>query len=169
MVSTGGSGQKTIKVKYPDSTDNRQIHSYELVVEPAYRIDVAVEDERFYSALKHRLETGTSFYPPSMGLSEYLAWTEAVDELGQFEYRPESLKAEGTVDVDSAVPNGVDGIVPQAGVTYEIERVPGYMETHDGGRRTTGFVDYAFADGSLQVQSDSIQAAEIDGHVVAFE
>jgi CRISPR-associated protein Cas5h len=169
MVSTGGSGQKTIKVKYPDSTDNRQIHSYELLVDPAYRIDVAVEDERFYSALKHRLETGTSFYPPSMGLSEYLAWTEAVGESGEFEYRPESIVAENSVDVDSAVPDGVDGIVPRAGVTYEVERVPGYMKAHDGGRRTTGFIDYAFADGPLQVQSDSVRSAEIDGHVVAFE
>lgn len=169
MVSTGGSGQKTIKVKYPDSTDNRQIHSYELLVEPAYRIDVAVEDERFYSALKHRLENGTSFYPPSMGLSEYLAWTEAVGESEQFEYRSDSLEAEDTVDVDSAVPNGVDGIVPRAGVTYEVERVPGYMEAHDGGRRTTGFVDYAFADEPLRVRSKSVQTAEVDGHVVAFE
>lgn len=169
MVSTGGSGQKTIKVKYPDSTDNRQIHSYELLVEPAYRIDVAVEDERFYSALKHRLETGTSFYPPSMGLSEYLAWTEAVEESGQFEYRPDTLESEDTLDVDSAVPNGVDGIVPRTGVTYEVERVPGYMEAHDGGRRTTGFVDYALADEPLQVRSESVQAAEVNGHVVAFE
>ena len=169
MVSTGGSGQKTIKVKYPDSTDNRQIHSYELLVEPAYRIDVAVEDERFYGALKHRLETGTSFYPPSMGLSEYLAWTEAVDGSEQFEYRPESLEAADTVDVDSAVPNGIEGIVPQAGVTYEVERVPAYMEAHDGGRRTIGFVDYAFAEESLQVRSDSVRAAEVDGHIVAFE
>ena len=169
MVSTGGSGQKTIKVKYPDSTDNRQIHSYELLVKPAYRIDVAVEDERFYSALKHRLETGTSFYPPSMGLSEYLAWTEAVDGSEQFEYRPESLEAADTVDVDSAVPNGIKGIVPQAGVTYEVERVPAYMEAHDGGRRTIGFVDYAFAEESLQVRSDSVRAAEVDGHIVAFE
>ena len=169
MVSTGGSGQKTIKVKYPDSTDNRQIHSYELLVDPAYRIDVAVEDERFYSALKHRLETGTSFYPPSMGLSEYLAWTEAVGESGEFEYRPESIMAENSVDVDSAVPDGVDGIVPQAGITYEVERVPGYMEAHEGGRRTTGFIDYAFADGPLQVQSDSVRSAEIDGYIVAFE
>lgn len=169
MVSTGGSGQKTIKVKYPDSTDNRQIHSYELLVEPAYRIDVGVEDKRFYSALKHRLEMGTSFYPPSMGLSEYLAWTEAIGESDRFEYRPGRVETESPVDVDSAVPNGVDGIVPQAGVRYEVERVPGYMEAHNGGRRTTGFIDYAFADESLQIQSDSIQAAEIDGHVVVFE
>jgi CRISPR-associated protein Cas5h len=169
MVSTGGSGKKTVKVKYPDTTDNRQIHSYELLVEPAYRIDVAVEDERFYNALKHRLETGTSFYPPSMGLSEYLAWIETIGSDDQYEHRIDPLEVGGTVDVDSAVPNGVDDIVPRAGVTYEVERVPGYMEAHNGGRRTTGFVDYAFADESLEVRSESVPLAEVDGHVAVFE
>jgi CRISPR-associated protein Cas5h len=169
MVSTGGSGKKTVKVKYPDSTDNRQIHSYELLVEPAYRIDVAVENEQFYNALKGRLETGTSFYPPSMGLSEYLAWTETVGSDEKYEYETDAVETEGTVDVDSTVPNGVDDIVPQAGVTYEVERVPGYMEAHGNGRRTTGFIDYAFVDESLEVQSESVPLAEVDGHVVAFE
>lgn len=169
MVSTGGSGQKTIKVKYPDSTDNRQIHSYELLVEPAYRIDVAVEDKRFYSALKHRLETGTSYYPPSMGLSEYLAWTESVEATDQFELRPEPLESNDSLTIDSAVPDGIDAIVPQAGVTYEVERVPGYMEAHKGGRRTTGFIDYAFAEAPLKLQPETIPVAEIGDHVAAFE
>lgn len=169
MISAGGSGKKTVKVKYPDSTDNRQIHSYELLVDPVYRIDVAVEDEQFYSALKHRLETGTSFYPPSMGLSEYLAWTEPVDDDDQFEYEIEPIEVGGAIGIDSAVPDGVDEIVPQAGVTYEVERVPGYMEAHDSGRRTTGFVDYAFAEGQLQIRPATIRLAEIGDHVVAFE
>lgn len=169
MEDAGGSGQKTIKVKYPDSTDNRQIHSYEVLVDPAYRIDVAVEDERFYSALKHRLETGTSFYPPSMGLSEFLAWTEPVGNTDHFEYQPAAVDCNDPVQIDSAVPDGIDEIIPQAGVTYDIERVPGYMEAHDGGRRTTGFIDYAFATDPLQVRPDTVSPLNIDGHVVAFE
>jgi len=169
MADAGGSGQKTIKVKYPDSTDNRQIHSYELLVEPAYRIDVAVEDDRFYSALKHRLETGTSFYPPSMGLSEFLAWTESIRDDGQFEFQPAVIETSEAIEIDSAVPDGIDEIVPQAGVTYAVERVPGYMEAHDGGRRTTGFIDYAFAAESLQLRPETVSPVEIDGHVAAFE
>jgi CRISPR-associated protein Cas5h len=169
MADAGGSGQKTIKVKYPDSTDNRQIHSYELLVEPAYRIDVAVEDDRFYSALKHRLETGTSFYPPSMGLSEFLAWAEPIRDDGQFEFQPDVVETSEALEIDSAVPDGIDEIVPQAGVTYAVERVPGYMEAHDGGRRTTGFIDYAFAAESLQLRPETVSPVEIDGHVAAFE
>jgi len=169
MADAGGSGQKTLKVKYPDSTDNRQIHSYELLVEPAYRIDVAVEDDRFYSALKHRLETGTSFYPPSMGLSEFLAWTEPIRDDGQFEFQPDVIETREAIEIDSAVPDGIDEIVPQAGVTYAVERVPGYMEAHDGGRRTTGFIDYAFAAESLQLRPETVSPVEIDGHVAAFE
>ncbi len=169
MADAGGTGQKTMKVKFPDSTDNRQIHSYELLVDPAYRIDVAVEDERFYSVLKHRLERGTSFYPPSMGLSEFLAWIEPATESGQVEFLVESVDQSETVAVDSAVPNGVTEIVPQAGVTYDVERVPGYMEAHDGGRRTTGFVDYAVSDGPLELKPDSTTPVSVGGHVVTFE
>lgn len=169
MEDAGGSGQKTIKVKYPDSTDNRQIHSYELLANPAYRIDVAVEDDRFYSVLKHRLETGTSFYPPSMGLSEFLAWTEHIGDDDQVEYQPESTATGSSIQIDSAVPDGVDDIIPQAGVTYDVERVPAYMEAHNGGRRTTGFVDYAFTDGPLQIQPETVSPVAINGHVAVFE
>jgi len=169
MDDAGGSGRKTVKVKYPDSTDNRQIHSYELLVEPAFRIDVAVEDQRFYSALKHRLETGTSYYPPSMGLSEHIAWVGSLTDEGRFEYHPNTVEQTEKVQIDSAVPDGVDGIIPQAGVSYEVERVPGYMEAHDGGRRTTGFIDYAFSPEPLQLRTDTVTAVEVGEKTVAFE
>lgn len=170
MTDAGGTGQKTIKVKYPDSTDNRQIHSYELLVDPAYRIDVAVEDERFYSVLKHRLETGTSYYPPSMGLSEHLASIEPCrDTTNEFEFETQSIDVNGTISVDSAVPDGVDDVILQPDVRCEVERVPAYMETHDGGRRTTGFVDYAFADGPLEVRPKSVIPTEVDDRIVVFE
>ncbi|MDZ7730688.1 MAG: type I-B CRISPR-associated protein Cas5 [Natrialbaceae archaeon] len=169
MDSKGGSGKNTIRVKYRDSTKNRQIHSYELLVEPAYRIDVAVENDRFYSVLKHRLETDSSFYPPSMGLSEFLAWTEPIDDDERFEYRPETAETGDSVRIDSAVPDGIEENRPQAGVTYDIERVPGYMEAHNGGRRTTGFIDYAFAGESLHIHPKTVSPMDVNGCVVAFE
>ncbi len=169
MTDAGGTGQKTVKIKYPDSTDNRQIHSYELLVDPAYRIDVAVEDEQFYSALKHRLETGTSFYPPSMGLSEYLAWIEPVEDHNQVEFQTDRLDPDETLQVHSAVPDGVEEIVPQPGVSYDVERVPGYMEAHDGGRRTTGFIDYAFSTESLELRPSTVTPVEVGGQTVVFE
>lgn len=165
MADAGGTGQKTVKVKYPDSTDNRQIHSYELLVEPAYRIDVAVEDERFYSVLKHRLESGTSYYPPSMGLSEYVAWVEDVEEVERI--RP--VEFADSVTVDSAVPNGIDDILPQPGVNYHVERLPAFMEADASGRTTTGFADYAFvADGQLELRGHSTTPVEVGNRTVVF-
>lgn len=168
MVDAGGTGKKTVKVKYPDSTDNRQIHSYELLVDPAYRIDVAVEDEQFYSVLKHRLETGTSYYPPSMGLSEHLAWID-IPEDGRVEFETNTITTDGTVAIDSAVPDGVDDVVLQPDIRCDVERVPAYMEAHDGGRRTTGFVDYAFSDDQLEVRPKSVTPTVVGDRTIVFE
>ena len=168
MVDAGGTGKKTVKVKYPDSTDNRQIHSYELLVNPAYRIDVAVEDEHFYSVLKHRLETGTSYYPPSMGLSEHLAWIDTSED-DTVEFETDLVSTDGTVAVDSAVPDGVDDIVLQPDVRCDVERVPAYMEANDDGRRTTGFIDYAFSDEQLEIRPKSVTPTAVGGRTVVFE
>ncbi|KZN24967.1 hypothetical protein A4G99_24040 [Haladaptatus sp. R4] len=165
MADMGGTGQKTVKVKYPDSTDNRQIHSYELLVNPAFRLDVAVEDEQFYSVLKHRLETGTSFYPPSMGLSEYLAWIEDPREIEQIE-RVDSTES---VTVDSVIPDGADEIVPQDGVSFDVERTPAFMEADERGRKTTGYADYAFSDRKkLKLRPNETTPVEVDGRTVVF-
>lgn len=164
METAGGTGQKSVKVRYPDSTDNRQIHSYEVLVDPAYRIDVAVEDEDFYKALKAHLEAGTSYYPPSMGLSEYLA---SVEYHGEFE--PTPVEFDDSVRIESVVPEIVDDVVPSADSTHRVERMPGFMEAHDGGRRTTEFTDYAFADsGSITVNTTEAVPAEIDNRTVLF-
>jgi CRISPR-associated protein Cas5h len=164
METAGGTGQKSVKVRYPDSTDNRQIHSYEVLVDPAYRIDVAVEDEKFYTALKAHLEAGTSYYPPSMGLSEYLA---SVEYHGEFE--PTPVEFNDSISVESVVPEIVDDIVPSAESTHRIERMPGFMQAHDGGRRTTEFTDYAFADsGSIAVNTTEAVPVEIDNRTVLF-
>lgn len=165
MEDAGGTGRNTVKVKYPDSTDNRQIHSYELVVDPAYRIDVAVEDQRFYGVLKARLESGTSYYPPSMGLSEYIAWIEDVVEVTDIDRAP----TDEELAVDSAVPDGVDDIVPRRGVNYQVEQVPAFMAADGRGRTTTGFVDYAFSDdGTIPLRPDVTTPARIGDRVVVF-
>jgi len=49
-----------------------KIHAYELLTDPVYRIDVAVEDEAYYEKLERRLDNEESYYPPSLGKSEYL-------------------------------------------------------------------------------------------------
>ena len=162
--NAGGTGQKTVKVRYPDSTSNRQLHSYELLVNPAYRIDVAVEDEDFYRALAHRLSTNTTYYPLSMGLSEYLAWVEFHGE-----HTVDACDGD-TVKVNSAVPTGMESVVPQEGVRTQVERMPSFMEADEYGRRTTSFEDYTFTTSSngLKVRSDKIVPSRIGDRSVVF-
>lgn len=160
----GGTGKKTVQVRYPDSTLNRQLHSYELLVDPAYRIDVAVEDESFYCALADRLDTGTTYYPLSMGLSECLAWIEFH---GEFTVEPRNSV---TVEVDSAVPAGAESVVPREGVRTHVERMPAFMEADEHGRRTTGFGEYTFAtdESEIKIRSDEITPAQVGDRSVVF-
>lgn len=166
--SAGGTGQKTVKVLFPDSTDNRQIHSYEYLVDPAYRLYVAVEDESFHTALKHHLGRGTSYYPPSLGLSELLASIETPDAGVEREVTPISVD-DATVTVDSAIPGPVETVVPSEGTPHHVERLPAAMEADGRNRRTTEFVDYAFtADGGLETTGDGLSLGQVDGRTVAF-
>jgi CRISPR-associated protein Cas5h len=167
--SAGGSGRKTVKASFPDSTDNRQIHSYEYVVDPAYRLYVAVEDEDFHAGLKHHLERGTSYYPPSLGLSELLARVETPDSGVEHEVTAVSAD-DSTIEVDSAIPEAVDTVIPSPGTPHHVERLPAAMEADGRNRRTTEFVDYAFAaDGeSLETTGDGLALGEVTGRTVAF-
>lgn len=164
--SAGGTGQKTVQVRYPDSTLNRQLHSYELLVDPAYRIDIAVEDETFYRALADRLDTRTTYYPLSMGLSEYLAW---IEPHGDGEFTVDSREEE-LVEVDSAVPSGAESVVPREGVRTHVERMPSFMEADEDGRRTTGFGEYTFSTGKdgLTVRSTDLHPVRVGDRTVIF-
>lgn len=168
--SAGGTGRKTVKVRFPDSTTNRQIHSYEYLVDPAYRLYVAVEDAGFYSTLKRHFESGTSYYPPSLGLSELIATVDVPDESGAVEQRVTSVQsADGTYQVDSVIPNGVETVVPREGQAHYVERLPAFMEADDSGRRTTGFVDCAFTDdGPLESTGRDLPIGEVNGRTVVF-
>jgi len=166
--SAGGSGKKTVKVSFPDTTDNRQIHSYEYVVDPAYRLYIAVEDEDFHAALKHHLERGTSHYPPSLGLSELLAGVETPESGVEQEVTAISAD-DATLEVDSAIPEAVDTVVPSAGTPHHVERLPAAMEADGRNRRTTDFTDYAFtADEPLETTGDGLALGEVTGQTVAF-
>lgn len=166
--SAGGSGKKTVKVSFPDTTDNRQIHSYEYVVNPAYRLYVAVEDEAFHAALKHHLERGTSYYPPSLGLSELLASVETPEAGVERDVTAVSAD-DSTIAVDSAIPEAVETIIPTAGTPHHVERLPAAMEADGRNRRTTEFIDYAFtADGPLETTGDGLSLGDVGGRTVAF-
>jgi CRISPR-associated protein Cas5h len=151
-------------ITYHDTTQHRQIHNYEVLVNPVYRLDIAVTNDEFYTDLRGHLEAGTSTYPPSMGLSEYLA---SVEYLGEFQ--PERLPEQEPVD--SVVPVPLADTIPQPGVPYRIERSPAIMEQHDGGRRTTRFDDLVYTphpDDDVQFESDDVKRAAVDGSRVVF-
>jgi CRISPR-associated protein Cas5h len=127
------------QLTYQDTTKDRQLHAYEVLADPAYRIDVALEDDAFYESLREHLTSGTSIYPPSLGKSEYLATIEDV-ETG---HTPTEVNDQSP-ECDSAVPISLSQTVPQGGVSYGVERSPSVMEADSGGRRTTRFDDYVY-------------------------
>jgi CRISPR-associated protein Cas5h len=154
VTTSAGNHYSEYNLTYQDTTKDRQLHAYEVLSEPAYRIDVAVENEAFYEDLQQHLEQGTSMYPPSLGKSEYLATIERVE----IDSEPEKTESNDEISIDSVVPGSLSDTIPQPGATYEVERSPAVMERSDGGRRTTRFDDYVYtqqADKAVQVRSDT--------------
>lgn len=152
-----------LSVKLPDPTTLRQQHNYEVLVEPAYRIDVALTDDKWYRKLREFLEAGKSHYVPSLGLSEHLA---------EIEYHGEFAVGEGLqerqVEIDSAVPDAAEDIVLNVNTRCQIEESPAFMTTDAGGRTTTEFTAYTYNPdgGSLTVKN--IKPSRVDGRTVVF-
>ncbi|MEZ3117286.1 type I-B CRISPR-associated protein Cas5b [Halobaculum sp. MBLA0147] len=138
-TQTAGSRRSQL-VRYQDTRAPRQIHVYETLVDPVYRLDVAVEDEEFYTQLRRHLKNGTSHYPPSLGLSEHLARVELLNSSSE----PTPVTGDEPVIIDAAVPGTLKNVVPQAGVECVTERSAAVMEGIGGGRRTTRFDDLVF-------------------------
>lgn len=156
-VSKMAGSRRSKALTYQDTTQDRQIHVYETLVGPEYRIDVALDDEEFYDDLLAMLERGESHYPPSMGLSEHLADVELLEANAQ----PVRANTDEPVDIDSAAPASIAETIPQPGVQYRTERSPAVMESIAGGRRTTRFDDYVYAnsaDHSVRVSPDAVDA-----------
>jgi CRISPR-associated protein Cas5h len=129
---------RSYQLTYQNTTKDRQLHAYEVLADPVYRIDVAVEDSSFYECLRNHLDNETSVYPPSLGKSEYLAVIEDVT----IDASPTRESNAG--NIDSIVPVSLSETVPQPGVSYGVERSPAIMEAENGVRRTTRFDDYVF-------------------------
>lgn len=168
VTGTAGGSQQKYALTYQRTEGDRQLHSYEVLADPAYRIDVALEDEEYYRTLRDRLDNEESYYAPSLGKSEYLCTVENVDvdpELSAVE------EADG-YDIDSVVPVSLSAAEPQPGVTYGIERSPAIMKRDADGRRTTRFDDYVYTrrgDATVRVSSATgITPVEIGGRTVVF-
>jgi len=152
-----------LSIKLPDPSKPRQQHNYEVLVEPAYRIDVWLSDDERYEQLRSLLESGESYYVPSLGLSEHLA---SVEYHGEFSIEP---GPDGeTVAVDSTVPEAVDSIVPEPDTRYQIEQPPAFMETDEGGRTTSAFVSYAYNPDGGSLRLRDVSPRTVDGRAVVF-
>jgi CRISPR-associated protein Cas5h len=156
-------GRGKISVKIPDPTDLRQQHNYEVLVDPAYRIDIALADDEQYEELREMLEAGKSHYIPSLGLSEHLA---ELDFHGEFDVEPGS--DEGSVWSDSAVPDAVDEVVLDSGTRCGIEDSPAFMAADSGGRTTTAFVSYAYNPDAEPLKVSDVGTSRVDDRTVMF-
>jgi len=156
-----------VSVYYPDPTVDRQRTNYEVLVDPSYRVDVWLDNDKMYERLRTMLADGKSHYTPSLGLSEYLA---EIKYLGEHEVVP--TDTDGPLAVESAVPN-VDGVVPEPGVSYGTERSPGFMERTAGkgeftGRRTTEYLTYTYSPEAKSITVSDVSGVNVDGRTVVF-
>lgn len=152
-----------ISVKLPDSTKLRQQHNYEVLVEPAYRIDVALADDERYDQLRETLAAGKSHYIPSLGLSEHLA---EIEYHGEFDIDPGTN--EDTERVDSAVPNAIDDVMLDAEARCGVEESPAFMRADSGGRTTTAFTTYAYSPDAEPLAVRDTDSSRVDGRTVVF-
>lgn len=157
------SRSRTLKIGLPDPTKLRQQHNYEVLVEPAYRIDLWLSHGETFEQVRRTLENGKSHYVPSLGLSEHLA---EIEYHGEFEIEAGPDRDE--IDVDSTVPEAVDSIVPRKGESYGIERSPAYMKARNGGRTTTGFTAHAYNPEAKPLRAKDVSANRVDGRTVMF-
>jgi CRISPR-associated protein Cas5h len=152
-----------ISVKIPDPTEFRQQHNYEVLVDPAYRIDIALADDQWYERLRQTLGAGKSHYIPSLGLSEHLA---EIEYHGEFEV--EDGPDEEIVAIDSAVPDAVDDVVLDPSTRCGVEESPAFMTADEGGRTTTSFTSYAYNPDADLLEIRDIETSRVDGRTVVF-
>lgn len=166
------------RVVMPNPDATRQRYAYDYLVDPVYQIDIWLDDEDAYTALRDQLFNGRSRYSLSLGRSECRAHIrpgevdEHTIEATEVNSREESDRSDGSkrddrgrrirgapsISVDSAVPGP---IVEQIGVTVTRERSPGWMTVDDRGggrgRKTTGWIEWRLdpLGGQLDVRTDA--------------
>lgn len=138
---------------------DRQRDTYEMLVDPVYRVYVALADEEVHTELLERLENSRYHYSPSLGLSECLADIRAVDA--------HSVNQASTGSIDSVAYDDTV-VVPETGVKINRERAPLYMEATNGGRRTTEFGNIAYVTGDNNLSVEKSRTKAVGTHRVVF-
>jgi CRISPR-associated protein Cas5h len=138
---------------------DRQRDTYEMLVDPVYRVYVALEDTDTHEELQDRLLSSRYHYSPSLGLSECLAEISAV----------QTHAVEGsTADRIESVAYDDDPLVPEPGETVARERAPLYMEATADGRRTTEFGNITYVPDRDTLRVDHPETCAVDDRQVLF-
>jgi CRISPR-associated protein Cas5h len=154
-----------ISVKLPDPTKLRQQHNYEVLVDPAYRIDVALDDQERHKQLEDFLAAGKSHYVPSLGLSEHLA---KIEYHGEFDVEPTGPSNDEPIEITSTIPGGFEDVLMEPDRRCQVEESPAFMQSDESGRSTTAFTTYAFnPDGGSLTVTEAL-ASTVDGRKVVF-
>jgi len=156
-TAEGVSGKTVVD---PDRIEQeRKRRTFEYIVDPAYRIDVVLDDGATFDELREHLVENRSVYTPYLGKSECLASIEDVTLT--------TVRDGGDVDaVESIVPE--EHVVPAPGTPLQMERTPAYMAADDSGRHTTGFLSYAYAPGGTHLSASDAPVHSVDGRTVCF-
>lgn len=156
-TADGVSGKTVVDPEVIATQRNRR--TFEYVVDAAYRIDVVLDDADTFSRLREMLESGRSTYTPALGKTECLADITDVTV--------STVEAGGDTNaISSTVPE--EHVVPTPGQPLRMERTPAYMTADAGGRRTTGFVSYAYASGDETLSAPDAPVSTVDDRTVCF-
>lgn len=160
-VDTAGAGLIHPRV----SVKGRQQRHREYVRDPAYRIFVTSSDQDLYNPLKSALEENSVTYSPSLGKAECLAQLTYHGETAVHDATGETV-VNSTLRVSDVDPAASDTTVD---TSCEMERTPYHMEAHGNGRRTTGFIQYAFSTTAPVACSTDTPLATVNGLTVQFQ
>ena len=139
--------------------EDRQRDTYEMLVDPVYRVYVALDDEDIHNELLRRLDESQYYYSPSLGLSECIADIRNVDT--------HSVESTTVKEIDSIAYDDTP-VLPSPGVTIKRERAQLYMEAIDGGRRTTEFGNITYTTDGSKLPVDASRTYSVGPHNVIF-
>jgi len=158
IKTADGVSGKTV-VDPEEIASQRKRRTFEYIVDPSYRVNLVLNDEETKERLWELLETGRAIYTPFLGKSECLATITDVSR--------SAVEASGDPEaVDSTVPE--EYVVPVPGAPLRMERTPAYMTANEAGRKTTGFVSYAYAPGEETLTVSNAPTYRVGDRTVCF-
>jgi CRISPR-associated protein Cas5h len=158
IKTADGVSGKTV-VDPEEIASQRKRRTFEYVVDASYRIDLVLDDEETKERLWEFLETGRTTYTPFLGKSECLA---TIMDVSRSTVEPGG----DTNAIESTVPE--EYVVPEPGAPLRMERTPAYMTANETGRKTTGFVSYAYAPGEETLTAPDAPVYSVEDRAVCF-